>query len=145
MGRLIAIARTHELRAPMEAMERARVSVENGIAGDARGRKVDRQVTVLFREGWEDACHEVGVDLPWLTRRANLYVEGLPPPQASGGRLSIGRMVLEITKETAPCELMERAQEGLRAAMTPEWRGGVCCRVLSGGDIAVGDAVTLEG
>jgi len=144
MGRLIGIARTHELKAPMEEIACAHVSVENGIAGDARGRKLGRQVTVLFREGWEDACRDVGVDLPWTTRRANLYVEGLDPPQKAGGKLAIGGMLLEITKETAPCEFMERSQTGLRAAMTPEWRGGVCCRVLSGGEIALGDAVTLS-
>ncbi len=144
-GLLIGIARAATLRAPLEELPAATIGVEDGVEGDSRGRKKDRQVTVLFREGWEDACHEVGAVLPWVTRRANLYVEGLVFPRASDWQLAIGDVVLEVTMETAPCQLMERAQRGLRRAMTPDWRGGVCCRVIAGGRIAVGDAVELRG
>jgi MOSC domain-containing protein YiiM len=38
---------------------------------------------------------------------------------------------------------MDKQHEGLRKALTPEWRGGVACRVLRGGDVAVGDDVAL--
>jgi len=47
-GKLVGIAKASELRAPLEEMQSARVSVATGIAGDARGAKSDRQVTVLF-------------------------------------------------------------------------------------------------
>jgi len=144
-GRVIGIARTAEKMAPMEALARACVSIEAGVDGDARGRKPGRQVTVLFREGWDAACRDAGAPaLPWLTRRANLYVEGLEPPQAVGVRLRIGEVVLEVTEETRPCALMESAFAGLRAAMRPDWRGGVCCVVLEGGEIRAGDAVSVS-
>jgi len=39
---------------------------------------------------------------------------------------------------------MDEASPGLREALEPDWRGGVCCRVLKGGLIAVGDEVTLQ-
>jgi MOSC domain-containing protein YiiM len=39
---------------------------------------------------------------------------------------------------------MEAAHRGLRRALTPEWRGGVTCRVLKGGMIRVGDAVEVQ-
>jgi MOSC domain-containing protein YiiM len=78
--------------------------------------------------------------LPWVTRRANLFVEGIAPPH-EGGQLRIGDLVLEVTQETQPCHLMEAAHRGLKRALTPEWRGGVCCRVLKGGMIRVGDRV----
>jgi MOSC domain-containing protein YiiM len=97
----------------------------------------------VFREGWDAACRELGVELPWTTRRANLFVEGVPVP-AEGKRLVIGSLVLEVTQETEPCQLMEAAHRGLRAALTPEWRGGVCCRVVQGGTIRVGDRVDVE-
>jgi MOSC domain-containing protein YiiM len=48
-------------------------------------------------------------------------------------------VVLEIVCETEPCEIMEKAQAGLRAALTPHWRGGVCCKVVKGGTLALGD------
>jgi len=142
-GKLIGIARVLELRAPLEEMNEAGVSVEAGIDGDARGRKPDRQVTILFRESWDDACRELGVTLPWTARRANLFVEGLAPPQASGGRIAIGDVVLQAMMETDPCFLMEKAHAGLKAALTPAWRGGVCCKVQQGGTIRLGDAVSI--
>lgn len=143
MGTLLGIARTTELRGPMEELSSASIAVEDGISGDARGRKPGRQVTVLFRDGWEEACKEVAVLLPWVTRRANLYVDGLERPQAAGGRIVIGEVILEVTQETDPCQLMERAQAGLYRALGPDWRGGVCCRVVQGGKIAIGDAVSI--
>lgn len=140
-GRLIGIARTAELRAPMLELSSVGVSVERGVEGDARGVKPRRQVTVLFREGWEAACREIDCSLLWTTRRANLYVEGLSFPKAAGWHLRIGDVVLEITQETSPCELMERARAGLRKAMTPDWRGGVCCSVVQGGEVRIGSTV----
>ena len=143
MGRLIGIAKAREKLAPLEEMASAPVSVAAGIEGDARGRNTDRQVTILFREGWEAACRDVGANIPWVARRANLYVEGVPVPR-EGERLCIGDVVLQVTKETKPCHLMDKAREGLKAALMPDWRGGVCCKVVKGGTIRVGDRVDVE-
>jgi hypothetical protein len=44
----------------------AEVSLDAGVVGDARGAKPGRQVTVLFREGWEDACRDLGSAFPGL-------------------------------------------------------------------------------
>jgi MOSC domain-containing protein YiiM len=140
MGRLLGIARAPALRAALVELDEVEVAGADGVRGDARGRKADRQVTVLFREGWESACGELGVMLPWVTRRANLFVEGIAPPR-KGGQLRIGDLVLQVTQETQPCHLMEAAHRGLKRALTPDWRGGVCCRVLTGGTIRVGDRV----
>jgi MOSC domain-containing protein YiiM len=142
-GRLIGIARVHEKRAAPEQIAEAQVSVAGGIEGDVRGTSSGRQVTVLFRDGWDDACRELGTILPWVTRRANLYVEGIERPRRVGDLLQIGDIVLAVREETAPCNLMELAHRGLRAALKPDWRGGVCCDVVSGGTIRVGDSVAL--
>jgi MOSC domain-containing protein YiiM len=142
-GRLIGIARVAEKRGPLEELSHADVSVERGIAGDQRGVKPGRQITVLFREGWDDACVELGVMLPWIARRANLYVEGLDRPRRIADRLRIGEIVLAVTDETNPCNLMELAHRGLRNALAPDWRGGVCCDVIAGGAIRIGDSVSL--
>jgi MOSC domain-containing protein YiiM len=144
-GRLIGICRAREKMAPLELLETAEVSLAAGIAGDVRGTKPGRQVTVLFREGWEDACRDARApELTWLTRRANLYVEGLERPRETGVELAIGEMVLRVVEETRPCALMEAALPGLRAAMRPDWRGGVCCDVVRGGVIRLGDAVGVK-
>ncbi|GAB4264853.1 MAG: MOSC domain-containing protein [Candidatus Promineifilaceae bacterium] len=118
------------------------VDVDTGIEGDYHTRGA-RMVTVLFKDSWEAACAELDVILPWTTRRANVYVDGILPLDCVGKQLQIGDVLLEVTGETRPCHIMEAAQPGLRAALGPEWRGGVTCRVLQSGAIQRGDAVTI--
>ena len=143
-GRLIGIARAPVVMAPLDPLDEVLVGEATGIAGDARGTKPGRQVTILFRDGWEDACRDVDAELAWITRRANLYVEGVERPRAVGGTISVGETLLRVVQETKPCELMERSYRGLRAALTPDWRGGVCCNVLRGGTIRLGDGVIVS-
>ena len=66
MGILLGIARAPAGRAALIEIEEAQVGGAEGIQGDARGRNPGRQVTVLFREGWESACGELGVTLHGL-------------------------------------------------------------------------------
>jgi len=143
MGQLLGIARAARKREPLVETDQADVTVELGLTGDARGNKPRRQVTLLFREGWESACRDVGAILPWTTRRANLLIEGVAIPPV-GSQVAIGDILLEVTDETEPCQVMERACKGLRKALTPEWRGGVTCKVVKGGTIRVGDRVEIK-
>ena len=144
MPELKGIAIAPRIMEAMQAVERAEVTVEAGIGGDARGRKSRRQVTILFEDDWNDAVAETGGALDWTERRANLLVTGMRCPGEEGGTFGIGDVRLEVVMETEPCDLMESKRAGLRQALTPDWRGGVCCRVLSDGNIRVGDAVSYS-
>ena len=65
-------------------------------------------------------------------------------PRAAGTRLQIGAsLVLEITCECDPCARMDALHEGLRAAMTPDWRGGFLARVEQDGAVAVNDQIRI--
>lgn len=142
-GRLIGIARKSARRAPMQELSTGLITPQAGLEGDHRGAKYrTRQITVLAREDWEATLAEVGSDLPWTARRANLLVEGIVLPR-TGGILRIGPVRLEVTAQTYPCARMEEASEGLMPALAKDWRGGVTCRVLEGGHIAVADAVEV--
>lgn len=143
-GIVLGIARHARSRAPMETVESATVSLEAGVEGDSRGRPDDRQVTVLTQEAWDAACAELGKSPPWTTRRSNILIGGLRVEGKLGRIMRIGDLQLEITGETDPCARMEEQVSGLRQALTPDWRGGVTCRVRSSGRIAVGDAVSLD-
>ncbi|MAT49956.1 MAG: molybdenum cofactor biosysynthesis protein [Porticoccaceae bacterium] len=145
MSTLTGIAVRTRTRAPMQPLDACLITPEQGLAGDHRGRPGRRQVTVLSAEAWQNACEAVGTDLPWLTRRANLLVSGMRfGPQDVGRVLQFGDVRLQITRETDPCQRMDEACPGLREALAPEWRGGVCCRVLTGGLVRLGDEVSLH-
>ncbi|MHA3839822.1 MOSC domain-containing protein [Sphingomonas aestuarii] len=149
-GTLTGIARHARPRGPIETLDAVDVTVEAGLAGDFRGAvkpggKGKRQVSLIEAGDWAAAMAELGHDLPWWVRRANLLVEGLDLPQRPGARVRIGGdVVIEITTECDPCSRMEEILPGLKAALTPDWRGGALGRVLSGGRIAIGDAIVVE-
>jgi len=149
-GMLTGIARHGRPRGPIEILDAVDVTVESGLAGDFRGAvkpggKGKRQVSLIEAGDWAAAMAELGHDLPWWVRRANLLVDGLDLPQTPGARVRIGgQVVIEITTECDPCSRMEEILPGLKAALTPDWRGGALGRVLSGGRIAIGDAVVVE-
>ncbi|MEO9130751.1 MAG: MOSC domain-containing protein [Sphingomonas sp.] len=149
-GRVAGIARHAFPRAPMEVIDHVHLSVESGLAGDFRGavkpgRKAKRQVSLIERADWDTAMADLGVDHHWSVRRANLLVDGLDLPQQAGAIVRIGdEVVLEITVECDPCSRMEEIEPGLKAALTPDWRGGALARVISGGEIRIGDDIRVE-
>ena len=130
-------------RAPMREVQEASVTVPDGIVEDYRGTGL-RQVTFIDAGQWRQVVGELGVDLPWHTRRANLLVGGLDLPGTVGSRLRIGDCLFEIQGETEPCERMNELQAGLRAGLAPEMRGGVWGKVLESGHIRVGQSVEIE-
>ena len=126
----------------MEELAEAAVTPERGVEGDFRGRPGRRQLVVLAAEDWADALAELGgAPSPWTVRRANLLVEGLALSRGPAARLRIGEVLVELTGECDPCEVMDRQRPGLRAALEPDWRGGRTARVILGGRLRVGDPV----
>ena len=149
MGVLAGIARHGRPRGPIETLDAVDVSIEGGLAGDFRGAvkpggRGRRQVSLIERADWESAMAELGVDHHWSSRRANLLVEAIDLPQRAGARVRIGTVLLEITQECDPCSRMEEIEPGLKAALTPDWRGGALAKVIEGGRIAVGDSISME-
>jgi MOSC domain-containing protein YiiM len=142
-GRLEAIWIKRVRRGVMDPAETAELVTGAGIAGNANqgGR---RQVTIIEQEAWNDMMSELDASISPAARRANLLVSGIDLKKTRGSTLHIGDCVLEIMGETRPCERMDEALPGLRAAMSPDWRGGVFATVVRGGRITKGDTVQLQ-
>jgi MOSC domain-containing protein YiiM len=142
-GRLdgIWVKRAH--RGPMDARESGVLIAGKGLEGNV-DRSSRRQVTIIEREVWEALMRETGAAAPPSTRRANLMISGISLADTRKRVLRIGAARLEIAGETKPCERMEEALPGLRAAMYANWRGGAFAMVVVGGPIRIGDTVGWE-
>jgi MOSC domain-containing protein YiiM len=149
-GRLAGIARHAQPKGPMETLDRVAVTATEGVHGDFRGAMASskpsrkRQVSLIEADCVADAMSEAGALLDWSDCRRNLLVQGLRLPREEGTRVQIGdSLVIEITCECDPCERMDALHGGLRAALTPDWRGGFLGRVIEDGEIAVGDEIRI--
>lgn len=153
-GRLLGIARHDRPRGPMETLDRVAVNGVEGVHGDFRGaarpgKPPRRQISLIEAESWAAAMAELGRSgeslIPWFERRANLLVEGLRLPREAGKVIAIGPdLRIETTRECDPCSRMEEVAPGLKAVLTPDWRGGVLGRVIADGEVAIGDEIRIE-
>jgi MOSC domain-containing protein YiiM len=134
----IWIKRAH--RGLMDPAVNATLIAGRGIVGNAdQGGR--RQVTLLDLARWHELMDSLGADLQTSARRANLVIDSLDLFDSRGKTLRIGAARLHFMGETRPCERMEEALPGLRAAMRERWGGGAYAEVVEGGEISVGDAV----
>ena len=128
---------------PMKPVPLVLAEIGKGLVGDRYHGATLRQVTVQAAGELAEAAAQAGRPIdPGRTRR-NITISADTVPRTPGHRWSIGEVELEVTRDAAPCTLMEEifgsgAQESLKG------RAGVACRVISGGEIAVGDAANLR-
>ena len=142
-GEVVAIWIKRFKRGPMDPVLFAEAVAGRGLAGNAnQGGK--RQITIIDEGRWREAQQEVGIDVPPTARRANVMLRGVELEQSRGKHLRLGSVLVRIYNETRPCEQMEEAQPGLRAALGTRWRGGVYGQIVEGGVIRVGDRAALE-
>jgi len=109
-----------------------------GVEGDHHARpRSSRQVLLMAEEN----CDAFGLSPGEV--RENIVTRGLDLQNlAVGTQLEIGPVTLEITKDCEPCSFIDGLRPGLRARM--ERRRGMLARVLRGGEIRVGDGITLR-
>lgn len=141
-GTIEAIAIRTRKEGPMRVIQSADVAVAGGIDGDLPSSP-HRGVTFISAEQWDQTTGELGVDIPWHTRRANVLVRGLNLAETFDCMFEIGNVRIRIEGETHPCDLMDRLQPGLKDALKPEVRAGVHGRVMKAGAISVGDQIRV--
>ncbi len=143
-GKLEWIGLRTERRGEIQIVEHAQAIVGLGLEGDHRCLKTPgsaRQVTIISREYIHQIAQQLGVDFidPAFLRR-NLVISGMNMNLLRFQRLQIGDVILETSALCDPCSRMdENLGKGGAAAMFGY--GGLCAKIIQGGNIAVGDAV----
>ena len=143
MGTVIGLARRKKLRGEIELVESVYIDRKTGLSGDIRGTVKNRQVTLLSNRSWGDVCRELKEEIPWTYRRANILIDNFDFIKKSGYRIQVGEVILQVTRETDPCPRMDEQLHGLTNALLSDWRGGVCCNVIEGGDVNLGSEVKI--
>jgi MOSC domain-containing protein YiiM len=142
-GRVEALWTKRAHRGVMDPQHEVTCIAGKGIAGSV-GRSSTRQVTIIAREAWDAMMRELGASLSPAARRANILVSGIDLAASRGKVLRLGGVRVRIKGETRPCERMDEALAGLRAAMDPDWRGGAFGQVLDDGVLTIGDPVRWD-
>ncbi|PJA76672.1 MOSC domain-containing protein [bacterium CG_4_9_14_3_um_filter_65_15] len=142
MGRLEAICISEARGTVKKPVSPAEFRVDHGIVGDAHAGDWHRQVSVLPAE----SIARMRDKMPSLADGAfaeNLIVSGLVEATfALGDRITLGPVVLEVTQIGKECHQGCEIRRITGDCIMP--REGLFCRVLVGGQVAVGDAVDLE-
>jgi len=142
-GRIRAISISSQKGMPKHNVPEAELQVDFGVVGDAHAGSGHRQVSLLAMESIEE-LREKGADISPGDFAENLTVEGLDlSALAVGHRLRIRAAVeLEVTQLGKRCHGRCRIFERLGDCIMP--RRGVFARVVTGGQIRVGDGIGLE-
>lgn len=139
LGRVLAIALRPKRADTMQLVQEAKAEREGCLAGD-HSKSSKRGITLLSASQWADVVADLGFDLPWHARRANVLIDAQNLGDLVGKTIRIGDVDVQINGITYPCAHIEEMHPGLLKALTGD-RGGVYGRILNDGVVRIGDAV----
>ncbi len=147
-GTLAAIWIAPEKGAPMISVPQVEALAGQGLFGDRNfardaGPGSDKDVTLIESEQIAAFVAATGLPFTAADARRNLVTTGIDLNPLLGRAFQVGAMRVEAVELCQPCNLL--AKRTHRAVL---WglrdRGGLRCRIVSGGVLRVGDAVGAE-
>ena len=131
--------------APMSAAQSVEALTDGGLTGDryseAKNRRSpDYQVTFIELENIQAFTQATGLPLTPDMPRRNIITRGIRLNGLCGKRFKVGRARFEGLELCEPCSLFARRthREVLQFFVG---KGGLRARIVSGGEICVGDAI----
>ena len=141
MGKLLAICTSPQRGTVKTEVPSATLTPEWGIVGDAHAGDWHRQISMLS----EESVDKMRAALPQLKAGAfaeNINTRGIDLKRLPvGTRLRIGETVVEVTQIGKECHNDCVIKQKTGECIMPQ--EGVFARVLQGGEIHVGDEVTM--
>ena len=147
-GQVIAIY-TGDSGQALKSHQSATAIAGRGLEGDrysgktgtfSKKDRVDQQVTLIEIESIEAMKRDYGVEIAAGDARRNLVTRGVALNHLVGHQFRVGQVVLEGIKLCEPCgHLAKLTSEEVRQALVH--RGGLRARIVSGGQISVGDPI----
>jgi MOSC domain-containing protein YiiM len=137
---------------PMRPMPELRLIAGKGIEGDRYmiGREEGfyshrpeegRQVTLFELETLIALKRDANIELGPEEHRRNVTTEGVPLTHLVGRQFWLGETLLEATRLSIPCRHIEEITgKAIFDALIN--RSGLNCRILQGGTVRLGDAVS---
>jgi len=140
-GRVIAVSVSKEKGVPKTNVSKVSLVEEWGIQGDAHAGKWHRQVSFLAVESI-DKIRAKGLEVNPGAFAENITTEFIDVPHLKvGQRVRVGSAELEITQIGKECHT--RCAIYVRTGDCVMPREGVFARVVSGGEVQVGDAIEV--
>jgi MOSC domain-containing protein YiiM len=134
---------------PLIQVSEFNLVAEKGITEDKRyfgrvnyGKPAKRQVSLIEREVIEKHAAALGADFDAGEVRSNIETTGMDLIALIGEHVQVGEAVLLFVEPRTPCHKMDALAPGLRALMENS-RQGVIARVVKGGKVRPGDAISL--
>ena len=144
-GELMWIGVRPVRKAALISSTSAELIAERGIQGDHYETRQNgaRQVTLIASEDIAAIASFIGQETvaPELLRR-NFVTRGINLAALKGRSLRIGDAVLEVSGDCAPCSRMED-NLGVGGYNAVRGRGGLTARILTGGTVYIGDAISV--
>jgi MOSC domain-containing protein YiiM len=124
---------------PPAAREHVSVVAGRGIEGD-RNFDSNHDLTLVEAEALEGLTEDTGIELGPGESRRQVMTRGVSLNELVGKRFRVGELECVGEELCEPCDhLQSLTKPGVLRGLVH--RGGLCAEVLSGGEIAVGDAV----
>lgn len=150
-GSVAAIFIAPESAGPMVSLTRVRALADRGLEGDrffrpswSAVKRPDKAVSLIEAETLELAARELGVESIADQTRRNIVTAGVPLIDLLHREFSIGGVRMRGIRLFEPCGHLVQVTKmpGIFAALNH--RSGLKAEVLSDGEIAVGDGITLD-
>ena len=137
---------------PMRAHDQIELIAGRGIAGDRYNLDLEhgfysekpeegRQITLFEGEALADILRDYKIELSAAEHRRNVTTSGVALNHLVGRRFRLGPCLLEATRLSIPCRHIEEILD--KPVFDPMvHRSGLNCRILEGGTVRTGDAIT---